>query len=880
MKKSSTNTFNEGLNYDINPNVTPDSVLTDCLNGTFLTFNGDELALQNDAGNTKIQVPGTNPPEYVQLSDGFLPLGIKEHGGVLYIVSAKLPVDTSTQYNEETTYNTGDVVYVDNYEKIYYLSNLNNNDSPLPTESNKWWEVIGDFNDFNNRFGEVEFGSYPSPEASGDIEYDGIERAFSADNLYNKIIINEAFFKTTRYVTFDGGSVGTNGTDYISGYSRDASQVVNYDPVFYKVKLYHQLNSGYLDLTDNIWTKYVQYLENNSTPASGNFWFTDEFFRYYCPSQYKGKLFISVEIEGLEKFELASYPRFNPNGTNYDFELDVLAIGTGAIDVTHARVEIWIDGVKYDFGGGVYYEDTAVDSNTNIATFTLTDIDATYYNKTLRYRVTPVIDVDGTTYTEDDMPEEWIDEFVIDGSRLINTLYDDIDFLFADSYCLAFTTNRRYTEIALTDSAGNYLDNELSPTLGGERFVFLDASIDVPTWESANPNDTVMATYAVVNSKPVILTEYLMPPDIVIGIFEASVVQVEDVAGCAEENLITPFFVGVNSQGIPTILSETGEYKTQSFPLVQISTIADANRISVDYDSVDKLLFVGGRAGSLHIFDLTDQDAIVHKEIKVYADSDDVAGVSIIRKGAAREILVAHGYNRAFKQNYYSNINSYVDYSGAVETGSFSGSQSGYVTNFHYYGGWYWAVSNQYEFFRTQDLATGWQKPDDVAGSAYKIIESSDRLWTLGRSDNERIFYGMKNQLGNSNPHWEEISLSSQYRTEARDGVALKGIDILVLANNTSDGLYRINTDLSSTNIIADMASIYGSCYYNSTSFLYTGGACFDGNKYAYIGMSQNAGYFGYQHKIVKYNAYPDFPETKYPGCVTVPEMYYKLYLY
>jgi hypothetical protein len=54
MKQEAANTFSEGLNYDLNATTTPNNVLTDCINGTFLTFNGDELALQNDAGNTKI----------------------------------------------------------------------------------------------------------------------------------------------------------------------------------------------------------------------------------------------------------------------------------------------------------------------------------------------------------------------------------------------------------------------------------------------------------------------------------------------------------------------------------------------------------------------------------------------------------------------------------------------------------------------------------------------------------------------------------------------------------------------------------------------------------------------------------------------------------
>jgi hypothetical protein len=90
MKKETVNIFNKGLNYDLNPMTTPNDVLTDCLNGTFVTFNGDELILQNDAGNTKILNPETN--EYVSLSPGFHPIGVKEKGGILYIVSAKSPL--------------------------------------------------------------------------------------------------------------------------------------------------------------------------------------------------------------------------------------------------------------------------------------------------------------------------------------------------------------------------------------------------------------------------------------------------------------------------------------------------------------------------------------------------------------------------------------------------------------------------------------------------------------------------------------------------------------------------------------------------------------------------------------------------------------------
>ena len=52
--KEATNTFSGGMIKDLNPLTTPNSVLTDCINGTIVTYNGDEMALQNEAGNTKI----------------------------------------------------------------------------------------------------------------------------------------------------------------------------------------------------------------------------------------------------------------------------------------------------------------------------------------------------------------------------------------------------------------------------------------------------------------------------------------------------------------------------------------------------------------------------------------------------------------------------------------------------------------------------------------------------------------------------------------------------------------------------------------------------------------------------------------------------------
>lgn len=79
IKSESNNTFGEGLMMDMNPLTTPNSVMTNCLNGTLITFNGNEYILQNDMGNGRV--------ETAFLPEGFVPLGTTELGGIIYIVS-------------------------------------------------------------------------------------------------------------------------------------------------------------------------------------------------------------------------------------------------------------------------------------------------------------------------------------------------------------------------------------------------------------------------------------------------------------------------------------------------------------------------------------------------------------------------------------------------------------------------------------------------------------------------------------------------------------------------------------------------------------------------------------------------------------------------
>ncbi len=78
-RKSAQNQWSEGMIKDLNPINVPNNVLTDCLNGTIITYNGNEFSLQNDMGNY--------PLSNCKLKEGFIPIGLKEYAGILYIVS-------------------------------------------------------------------------------------------------------------------------------------------------------------------------------------------------------------------------------------------------------------------------------------------------------------------------------------------------------------------------------------------------------------------------------------------------------------------------------------------------------------------------------------------------------------------------------------------------------------------------------------------------------------------------------------------------------------------------------------------------------------------------------------------------------------------------
>lgn len=127
------NTFNEGMVLDNHPLMTPNTVLTDALNATLVTMNGNEMVLQNDMGNAKV--------ENAKLPPGYIPVGMKEYGGIIYIACYNPLTNkgqigcfpspqrqkTATQISEVTpTFKFPDVTYIkeENGEEWYKINSL------------------------------------------------------------------------------------------------------------------------------------------------------------------------------------------------------------------------------------------------------------------------------------------------------------------------------------------------------------------------------------------------------------------------------------------------------------------------------------------------------------------------------------------------------------------------------------------------------------------------------------------------------------------------------------------------------------------------------------------------------------------------------------
>ena len=124
-RHENSNQFKDGLLMDLHPLQTPNTVLTDNLNGTFITYNGNEYSLQNDMGNFKLK--------NCRLKPNYFPIGTTSYADTIYIVSYN-PVSKSVEigsYPAPVEYNS---VSTNSKKKFWtisesYIKQLNDDNS-------------------------------------------------------------------------------------------------------------------------------------------------------------------------------------------------------------------------------------------------------------------------------------------------------------------------------------------------------------------------------------------------------------------------------------------------------------------------------------------------------------------------------------------------------------------------------------------------------------------------------------------------------------------------------------------------------------------------------------------------------------------------------
>lgn len=112
------NNFTDGLVMDLSPDATQNNCLTNALNATYVTMNGNELSLQNDMGNAKF---GAKLPE------GYIPLGTTQLGGIIYLVIYN-PTNGKTQIGSfpspQFTFGTPKEIANKEIDLAYFENNL------------------------------------------------------------------------------------------------------------------------------------------------------------------------------------------------------------------------------------------------------------------------------------------------------------------------------------------------------------------------------------------------------------------------------------------------------------------------------------------------------------------------------------------------------------------------------------------------------------------------------------------------------------------------------------------------------------------------------------------------------------------------------------
>ena len=217
--RASKSTFSGGLVMDLAPDTTPNTVLTSALNATLVTFNGNEMQLQNDMGNGRV--------ETARLPEGYIPVGTCEFGDIIYIVS----------YNPLT-----------NKSQIGCFPSPERNISSEEVGSAGQKLSSADFQELElNELGEPKLDSSNKPIPTGKLK----------TNSVKKIIYNNKLNPGDKFIIYDKNAV-IYSEPHISDMG-NASHVYGSFPKWLKIHVVAIEDSGKINYLDSTLRWYDNY---------------------------------------------------------------------------------------------------------------------------------------------------------------------------------------------------------------------------------------------------------------------------------------------------------------------------------------------------------------------------------------------------------------------------------------------------------------------------------------------------------------------------------------------------------------------------------------------------------------------------------------------
>lgn len=373
------NHFTDGLVMDLSPEITPNNCLTNALNATYVTMNGNELQLQNDMGNAKFGA---------YLPQGYVPLGTTQLGGIIYVISYN-PTNGKTQIGSfpspQNTFDASTDLEEQGPELNYFCNRL------------QYKQV---YNDYVLQPGDKFVFQFPTEEAT------------LLPYLYNKDLFKQELSEEKleecikSFIKFDIGTVSQDGkliylTDLRNNY------IVNKNVVEQDYNIYNSTISGNLALVltkvfcnsptlqvlatatddDNqfklqyIYTflssdkfvpsKVTHYINTDKTDIqyndTGAIIMSEPLIKWYRNSErnmYKvsySNIFNRVDFEnGQLNLKVAAYKTIDGKDYSLASELsqyvDLNQLGTGNVQLVQYQYNIEASGVTVNFSSQAYLQ--------------------------------------------------------------------------------------------------------------------------------------------------------------------------------------------------------------------------------------------------------------------------------------------------------------------------------------------------------------------------------------------------------------------------------------------------------------------------------------------------------------------------------------------